>query len=129
MSRIMVIDDSEAIRTGMTRLLSLHGHTAIPAAGGSEALSKVKSARPDLVLLDLSLPDMDGLQFLERLAQEQPGMGAVPVIVFSAVDNNQVRWRASQLGVVEYITKGPVGWDEMVVRIERHLAATGVPPR
>ena len=79
--------------------------------------------RPDLILLDLALPDMDGLAFLARLAAEQPGLASVPVIVFSAVDDNEVRWRASRLGVVEYVTKGPVGWDEMVGHVRQHLPA------
>ena len=79
--------------------------------------------RPDLILLDLALPDMDGLAFLARLADERPGLASIPVVVFSAVDDHDARWRAFRLGVVEYVTKGPVGWDEMVGHVRRHLPA------
>jgi DNA-binding response OmpR family regulator len=126
MPTILIIDDNEGIRSGMARLLGLHGHETMLAASGGEALAAIAVRRPDLVLLDLSLPDMDGLAFLKRLAQERPGLESVPVIVFSAVDDNRVRWQAWQLGVIEYITKGPVGWDEMALRIERHLGAAAV---
>ena len=126
MPTILIIDDSEGIRAGMARLLSLHGHKTMLAGNGAEALAAIAERRPDLVVLDLALPDMDGLAFLKRLAKERPGLESVPVIVFSAVDDNRVRWQAWQLGVVEYITKGPVGWDEMALRIERHLGAPAV---
>ena len=123
MRLILVVDDHAATREPLARLLRHEGFDTAAAANGAEALAVLKSARPDLVLLDLVMPKMDGLKFLEEVGRE-PSWAHLPVIVVTGGLNlSQIR-RASQMpGVVDVITKARFTVEHLLSRIRVHLAA------
>ena len=114
---ILVIEDEHAISNFICRALMSNDYKAIPAASGKEGLSLFFSHNPDLVLLDLGLPDMDGLEVLEQfsgLPQE------VPVIIISARDREMEKVRALDMGADDYVVK-PFGVSELLARIRTTL--------
>lgn len=132
MARILVVDDTEAIRLGLSLLLKRSGHDPVCAPGGAEALAMLEKSRPDLVLLDLSMPEVDGIEVLEEL-REWPEMTGLPVVVYSAVTDEAIRRQAMKLGAAEFIAKGDLTWKELAGRLNAHLkpavpAAAAAPP-
>ena len=114
---ILVIEDEHAISNFICRALMSNDYKAIPAASGKEGLSLFFSHNPDLVLLDLGLPDKDGLEVLEQfsgLPQE------VPVIIISARDREMEKVRALDMGADDYVVK-PFGVSELLARIRTTL--------
>ena len=114
---ILVIEDEHAISNFICRALTSNDYKAIPAASGKEGLSLFFSHNPDLVLLDLGLPDMDGLEVLEQfsgLPQE------IPVIIISARDREAEKVRALDMGADDYVVK-PFGVSELLARIRTTL--------
>ncbi len=114
---ILVIEDEHAISNFICRALSASDYKAIPAAGGKEGLSLFFSHGPDLVLLDLGLPDMDGLDVLTQLS-DLPR--EVPVIIISARDRESEKVRALDMGADDYVVK-PFGVSELLARIRTTL--------
>lgn len=119
MVTVLVVDDTDSIRRGLALLLGHHGFKAVLAEDGLEALELIHGDRPDLILLDLSMPGMDGLTVLETL-RDQVGCGTIPVFIYSAVTDETLRRRAHRLGA-EFVQKGSVGWDELIGKIEARL--------
>lgn len=114
---ILVIEDEHAISNFICRALASNDYKAIPAYSGREGLTLFFSHNPDLVLLDLGLPDMDGLEVLEQfggLPQE------VPVIIISARDRESEKVRALDMGADDYVVK-PFGVSELLARIRTTL--------
>ena len=114
---ILVIEDEHAISNFICRALTSNDYKAIPAASGKEGLTLFFSHNPDLVLLDLGLPDMDGLEVLQQfsdLPQE------VPVIIISARDRESEKVRALDMGADDYVVK-PFGVSELLARIRTTL--------
>ena len=115
---VLVIEDDHAISNFICRALTANDYKAIPAASGKEGLSLFFSHSPDLVLLDLGLPDMDGLEVLEQfsdLPQE------VPTIIISARDRESEKVKALDMGADDYVAK-PFDPAELVARVKAHLA-------
>ena len=114
---ILVIEDDHAISNFICRALTANDYKAIPAASGKEGLSLFFSHSPALVLLDLGLPDMDGLEVLEQfsdLPQE------VPTIIISARDRESEKVKALDMGADDYVVK-PFGVPELLARIRTTL--------
>ncbi|HSB64835.1 MAG TPA: chemotaxis response regulator protein-glutamate methylesterase [Thermoanaerobaculia bacterium] len=106
-SRILVVDDSAVVRQAMTAVLRKGGFMVEVAADPLIALEKMKKARPDVIVLDLEMPRMDGLTFLRKLMNEDP----IPVVVCSGLTGagTEAAMRALEEGAVEIITKPRVG--------------------
>ncbi|NQW20840.1 MAG: response regulator [Chloroflexi bacterium] len=104
MPTILVVDDHEEIREALAEILEEEGHKILQAGDGLQALEMIASSRPDVVLLDIAMPGMDGLETLRRL-KEQPECSALPVIMVTAQGDRQNMVKAVQLGVRDYITK------------------------
>jgi CheY-like chemotaxis protein len=121
---ILIVDDVADARDMLARLLRLDGHDARTAEDGEAALAAVESDPPDLVLLDLTMPDMDGLEVLRRLRDRPGGGRSVPVVMFSAVPDPRLADEARRLGAVDYVVKGSVDACGLLDRLARHLAAT-----
>jgi two-component system response regulator AtoC len=100
--RILVADDDQAIQFLLCELLQSAGYEVSTVRTGEELLAKVTEQRPDLLLLDVRLPDMSGLDVLERLREGDTG---VPAIVMTAYGSSNIAIRAIQLGAYDYITK------------------------
>ncbi|WP_309895519.1 response regulator [Archangium sp.] len=83
MSKLLIVDDEVAILEALTDILSVEGYEVATAANGAEGLKRAGEARPDLILLDLMMPVMDGQEMLRRL-KESPDLRTIPVVVMSA---------------------------------------------
>jgi two-component system, OmpR family, KDP operon response regulator KdpE len=110
--KILVVDDDPGLLRTLGIGLRALGHEVLPAADGRTALQAAHEDDPDLVVLDLGLPDMDGVEVLRRLRAWTP----VPVIVLSARADSRDKVQALDLGADDYVTK-PFGMDELAARI------------
>jgi len=120
MSAILVIEDDPAIRGAVQRNMTERGHVVSVAATGMAGLEGVLQERPDVVLLDLALPDVDGLTIIPMIRAATP----VPVIVVTARDDGATIVRALDSGADDYVVK-PFGADEVDARIRAVLRRTG----
>jgi CheY-like chemotaxis protein len=102
--RVLVIDDDREMRGVVAGTLRRDGYTVIEACDGREALDVVASTVPDLVLVDITLPGMDGVEVTRRL-KERPALANVPVVALSALTQQAVRDRALAAGCERYLTK------------------------
>ena len=117
---ILLIEDEKTISNFICRALSANDYKVIPAGTGKEGITLFFSHRPDLVLLDLGLPDMDGLKVLEQitgLPQE------TPIIIISARDRESEKVTALDMGADDYVVK-PFGVSELLARIRTTLRRT-----
>jgi two-component system nitrogen regulation response regulator GlnG len=115
--RLLVIDDDEPICRLIRRIFGPEGFEVIVAESGEAGLERVASDSPDVVILDLQLPGIDGLQVLEKLRQSHPDL---PVVLLTADTDVKTAVRATQLGAFDYRTK-PIDHDEILVVIQRAL--------
>ncbi len=116
---VLIVDDDARLREIVVTLLATHGHTTREASGGLEAVALALSRPPDLVLLDVQLPDIDGFEVCRRLREVWPPSD-LPVLFVSGVRAPEQKVRAFRLGAVDYVTK-PFQFDEMLARVEAHL--------
>ena len=114
---ILIIEDDRAISNFISRALTANDYRAITAFTGKAGLSLFFSHGPDLVLLDLGLPDMDGLEILAQL-RDLPR--EVPIIIISARDRESEKVRALDMGADDYVVK-PFGVSELLARIRSTL--------
>ena len=114
---ILVVEDEKAISNFISRALTASEYLPITAATAKEAVSLFFSYRPDLVLLDLGLPDQDGIDLLVEFKELAPN---VPILVVSARDREAEKVRALDMGADDYITK-PFGISELLARIRTSL--------
>ncbi|MFQ5876858.1 MAG: PleD family two-component system response regulator [Acidobacteriota bacterium] len=122
---IMVVDDDADI-ADMTRvILEQSGYQVIPAASGAEALRKLRRAQPDLIILDINMPEMDGWQVL-RLLKAEARTSRIPVAMFSIRGEVHDRLQGLQEGAFDYIVK-PFSCDELVGRVRRIFDSLPVP--
>lgn len=119
-ARILVVDDQPANIQVLGSVLGKLGHEIIPAANGPTALKRLALRLPDLILLDLLMPEMDGCEVCLRL-RENPEWKDIPVIFLSAADDKDFIVRAFESGGVDYITK-PFNQAELVSRVRTQLA-------
>lgn len=128
MTFVLVVDDDPALLRTLTLNLRARNYEVETAGDGRSALQIVEERMPDLVLLDLGLPDIDGMSVLQQLHSSAD----VPVLVLSARHNSDDKVEALDLGADDYVTK-PFGMDELLARIRaalRHARpATGTTPR
>jgi two-component system, OmpR family, KDP operon response regulator KdpE len=110
--RVLVVDDEAAIRRFLRASLSAHQHLVFEAETGSEALSQFAICRPDLVILDLGLPDMDGSEVTRRIRERSQ----VPIIILSVRDRESDKIIALDAGADDYLTK-PFGTGELMARM------------
>ncbi len=119
---ILIVEDERVINNFMTTVLTSNNYRVLNVDTGKKAISAIASHGPDLVLLDLGLPDMDGLEVLKNVRS----WSAVPVIIVSARGLEREKVEALDLGADDYITK-PFGTSELLARIRtaiRHNVAT-----
>jgi len=122
---ILVVEDEELMRRVLHVALRSQGYDVVEAATGNQALLKVRSANPDAIILDLGLPDMDGVEVASQVREEH----ATPIIVLSARGEEQHQIRALDAGANDYVTK-PFREGELMARIRAALRmANHVPDR
>jgi two-component system KDP operon response regulator KdpE len=110
--KILVVDDEKTLRDFVSRNLTVRGFQVDSAANGLEALALFNSELPDLIILDLMMPHMDGLETCRRIRQ----VSTVPIIVLSALDEDADKVTALDLGADDYLTK-PFGVEELLARV------------
>ena len=113
---VLLIEDEPEIRRFLRTTLPEHGFKFSEAVTGQEGLAQAKARNPDLILLDLGLPDLEGTEVIQRLREWTP----TPIIVLSARDQEQVKVAALDLGADDYVTK-PFGVDELLARMRATL--------
>ncbi len=121
--RVLVVDDEPAIRRFLQVSLSAHGYAIIEAERGDQALTEVRSHRPDLIILDLGLPDIDGIELTRRIRE----WNAVPIIILSVRGQEADKIGALDAGADDYLTK-PFSSGELLARMRvclRRGTATG----
>jgi two-component system KDP operon response regulator KdpE len=115
-ARILVVDDERQIRRSLQVNLEAQGYAVTPVSTGEEALAEVGARMPDLILLDLLMPGLDGVETTRRIRALSP----VPIIVLSAVSSEAKKVEALELGADDYITK-PFSTVELLARIKSVL--------
>ena len=113
---VLVVDDEPAIRRLLRTSLAAQGYRVVEAEDGAAALAAVQRDKPDLVILDLGLPDTDGVEIIRAVR----GSSALPIIVLSVREDERGKVEALDLGADDYVTK-PFGTDELVARIRTAL--------
>jgi twitching motility two-component system response regulator PilH len=119
MSRILVVDDSPTEVHVLSTMLTKHGFEIITASSGEEAIDTAKAERPDLVLMDVVMPGMNGFQ-ATRLLTRQTETASIPVIMVTTKDQETDRIWGLRQGAKDYITK-PVVEDELVGKINEAI--------
>ncbi len=104
MSKILVVDDHEEIRDALAAILDEEGHEVVHAENGVVGLALAREVSPDVILLDIAMPQMDGLEVLRRL-KDDPATDSIAVIMVTAQGDRHAMVRAVQLGTRDYITK------------------------
>ena len=125
--RVLVVDDEKSIRRFLNTGLAAEGYEVSLAESGAEAVEKAAHDKPDLVILDLGLPDMDGQEVIQRIRR----LSAVPIIILSVRADEGGKVRSLDLGADDYVTK-PFGMEELNARIRtalrRRFQEQGTPP-
>ena len=116
---ILVVDDQPANLRVVSALLSKHGYQAFAAASGPEALDWLKTQHPDLILLDMMMPGMDGFALIGEIRHDAR-LRHVPVIFLTAAHDRELLLRAFESGAVDYVTK-PFMPEELLARVQAHV--------
>lgn len=120
--RVLVVDDEPAIRRFLRTSLDAHGYGVFEAMNGKEALSAAATHRPDLIILDLGLPDMDGIE-VTRLLREWT---QIPIIIVTVQEQERAKIAALDAGADDYVTK-PFGMGELLARMRASLRRAASP--
>jgi two-component system KDP operon response regulator KdpE len=113
---ILIVEDEPPIRKLLRTTLGAHEYRTVEAATGAEALSALRHHRPDLVLLDLGLPDVDGQTLIGRIRAQSP----VPIVILSSRGDEAAKVTALDAGADDYVTK-PFGAEELMARLRAAL--------
>ncbi|MCC2637758.1 MAG: chpA [Moraxellaceae bacterium] len=122
--QVMVVDDSVTVRKVTSRLLERHGYEVLLAKDGMDAIAKLEDARPDVMLLDIEMPRMDGFE-VATLVRHNPHLEGLPIIMITSRTGEKHRERAFQIGVNAYMGK-PFNEEQLLETIGELLAATTV---
>lgn len=110
MAKILVVDDSPTILAGTTKILTSAGHDVIQADGGAQAIKKANSERPDIIIMDVVMPDMNGFQATRKLTTS-PETQHIPIIMLTTKDQETDKVWAQRQGASDYIVKPPKAKD------------------
>ncbi len=118
--RVLLVEDSRVLRGALCKLIASLGHDPVEANNGSEALALAAQQRPDLVITDLVMPEMGGIELIDRL-HEHPDLRQVPVIVLTSQHTADTITQGLARNVVDYIVKDISRMKEIRDRLVRHL--------
>jgi DNA-binding response OmpR family regulator len=120
MKKILIIEDDKFLRELISRKLAGENFEAVDAVDGESGIKKVKEERPDLVLLDLILPGIDGFEVLAKI-KEDPAVASVPVIILSNLGQRDDVERGLRLGAVDYLVKAHFTPNEIIKKVQEVL--------
>lgn len=118
---ILIVDDDKEIRTTLSAFLEVKGYRVVCAANGKEALRMVISKHPSLILMDITMPDLDGLNALELIRLSGAARNT-PIIILTGTDNADAQEKGRRVGANDFLPKS-TPFDEIASRVEHHLAA------
>jgi len=118
--RVLVVDDEPQIRRALRTSLEAHGYEVVAVGTGEEGVLAAADQRPDLILLDLGLPDIDGTEVIARIR----GFSETPVIILSVRENQSDKVAALDAGADDYVTK-PFAMEELLARLRAALRRSG----
>jgi CheY-like chemotaxis protein len=117
---ILVVDDHADTAEALAKMLELAGYDAAYVTSGGELVRRLRHVKPALIVLDLMMPEMDGLDCL-RIIRSDERWKNIPVIIYSADYTNESYRKAVAMGATDFAVKGTVGWTELVGIIGKHL--------
>jgi len=115
--KVLIIEDDKFLRELIVKKLDKEGFQTSGAIDGEEGLKKIKEERPDLVLLDLILPGIDGFEVLSR-TKEDPALSSIPVIILSNLGQKEEVEKGLKLGAIDYLIKAHFTPGEIVAKIK-----------
>ena len=118
--RVLIIEDDRFLRELIARKLTDEGFDTLEAGEGEEGLKRVKEEKPDLVLLDLILPSIDGFEVLSRMKRD-PKLASIPVIILSNLGQREEVERGLKLGAIDYLIKAHFTPGEIIEKIKNAL--------
>ena len=120
MATILFIEDEAALQKALGDYLRESGHTVVPALDGEDGLRRLRRHRPDLILLDLIVPRLAGLEVLEQIRND-PKLHTIPVIVLTNIDSTESVEKAMALGAAAYLVKTNYSLEEVGAKIAHVL--------
>ena len=120
MAKILIVEDEEDLREVIVEELTDEGHSVVDAPGGQAALDRLANDSVDLIISDITMPEMNGYQFFRSLKETLPQHAQTPFIFMTALADRDSEIKGLRLGVDDYITK-PIDFDVLFLRIETHL--------
>ena len=117
---ILVIEDDKFLRELISRKLIGEGFDVLEAVDGEEGIKKIKEGKPDLVLLDLILPSIDGFEILTRV-RDDPEVSSIPVIILSNLGQREEVEKGLKLGAIDYLIKAHFTPGEIIEKIKNVL--------
>lgn len=119
--RVLLVEDFEDSRFSLSKLLEIEGYEVLEAGDGAQAVDIAINSKPDLILMDLSLPVIDGLSATKQI-RENAAMNSVPIIALSAHDLIDFQVKAKDAGCTDYVTK-PVDFTVLMTMLAKYLPA------
>ena len=116
---VLIVDDNDRLRGMLAQILHSHGYDTLEAATGSEAITKTRSTRPNLILMDFDLPDMTGAD-AARVIKNNPSTKTIPIIGCSALLGSEFRHAALEAGMVEYLAK-PLSEERITAKVAQFI--------
>jgi two-component system, sensor histidine kinase and response regulator len=125
MAKILVVEDEATLQKAMVDILNMNGFTALGASDGEEGLKMTKSERPDIILLDIIMPKMNGFEVLKALKADDATKG-IPVIMLTNLESSNDIEQALSLGAMTYLVKSNYELDDILKRVKDALAKSGI---
>jgi CheY-like chemotaxis protein len=120
MAKVLIVDDHQPTASALARLLQMIGHNGVCVDTGAQALRSVFDSPPDLVVLDVMMPGMTGLDVLRALRSD-PRLHSLPVLIYTAAEEPSFREEALRLGAQEFCVKGETNWATLEQKITHYL--------
>jgi len=120
MAKILIVEDDRFLRELIARKLKNEGYEVLEAVDGEEGLKRIKEEKPDLILLDLILPGIDGFEVLAK-AKEDPDTTQIPVIILSNLGQREEVEKGLKLGAIDYLIKAHFTPGEIIEKIKNIL--------
>jgi DNA-binding response OmpR family regulator len=120
MKKILIIEDETSLIEVLANKITSEGFEVIKASNGEEGLETALSSHPDLILLDIIMPKMDGITMLTKLREDAWGRN-VPVVILTNLSDNEIVARSIQNGVYDYLVKADWNIEDLVVKIKQKL--------